>query len=175
MITLLLAVSYLVGTWVFVAVPLLSIFCWQLLAKWWWQQFASNTGRDAADVRAALSFQIGFVLTMLSLYFVVPNASWHVRQGGGHAPFGEHQVTVYAGFPWSGVEGCPPYAWAQERIPLDMGVDALLVNFACWSAAAFLLMRLPSRNWLHVLIVLSGIITPFAVIAGVLQLGSFFD
>ena len=177
--SVLLAASLLVGTRLSIGVPIIGIILWPGFAVWWWHQLRSNTDRADADVRAGLSFQIGFVLTLLSLYRVVPNdkldrdpplqhltPSAKVDWINGHPPFGGHPVTAYAGFPWAGVEGCPPHAWAMEKVPFDMGVDALLVNFACWSAAAFVLMRLPARIGQCILIVLVGLVAPLAVVEG---------
>lgn len=88
---------------------------------------------------------------MLSLFYVVPNSNFDSDYPFGSAQthsgsLGTHPVTAYAGFAWPGGEGRPPHAWAIELIPLDMGVDTLLMNFAFWSVVALLLMRRASRR-----------------------------
>ena len=176
-IALLWAAGVLIGTRVNIVLLLPSILVWPLLAAWWWRRLRSIERGAVADICVALAIQIGFVLTLLSLYYVVPNEMlyrnpeqfWSLT---GATPY---PVTAYAGFPWPGVECNPSGGAPEQSILFDMGIDALLVNLAIWSAVALLLMRLPSRSALRVLIVLVGLITPFTVVAVALQLAVLFE
>ena len=169
-VALLCATGFLVSARFLAPTPLLSILVWPLLTVWWWRGFRSSESWTVADMRMALAIQIGFVLTLLSLFYVVPSeVPYDLR-----VHYDPYPVTAYAGFPWTGVEG-DPGGRSSSQVPFDMGIDALLVNFAFWSAVAFLLMRLASRSALSVLIVLVGLATPDAVYAGVVQLGILFD
>lgn len=95
--------------------------------------------------RFQVALALAFGCTLLGVWLVQHGVPL-VRYPNGHPPFGEHPVTMLAGFPWAGVEGTAPYWYAMEAIPLDMGVDALLVNLTAFLLPLWLAMkRVPPR------------------------------
>ncbi|MCC7065165.1 MAG: hypothetical protein IT456_20320, partial [Planctomycetes bacterium] len=66
-----------------------------------------------------------------------PDAATAIVQ---HPPTNEHSVLECTGFPWRGIEGSGQ-GLGHDYVPFDMGVDALLVNFVCLVAVAWLALR----------------------------------
>jgi hypothetical protein len=92
-----------------------------------------------------------------------------------HPAFGEHPVTVLAGFPWAGVEGCRPHPLAQDRVPLTMGVDAMLVNLTAFASLFWLLLRRVRAEELPGLLIAASSFAALMGMVGGLHLVNMFD
>lgn len=93
----------------------------------------------------------------------------------GSYPFGEHPVTVVAGFPWPGVEGCRPWPLARDCVPFDMGVDAMLVNLTVFTVViGWLLRRVRPEVFAGLLVAAAAVATACGLAGGYL-LGVMFD
>ena len=92
-----------------------------------------------------------------------------------HPAFGEHPVTVLAGFPWAGVEGCRPHPLAQNRVPLSMGVDAMLVNLTAFASVLWLLLRRVRAEELPGLLIAASTFAALMGMVGAWHLAYMFD
>jgi hypothetical protein len=92
-----------------------------------------------------------------------------------HPAFGEHPVTVLAGFPWAGVEGCRPHPLAQGRVPLFMGVDAMLVNLTAFASVLWLLLRRVRAEELPGLLIAASAFAALMGMVGAWHLAYMFD
>ncbi len=129
-----------------------------------------------ARLHVALAF--AFSLTMLGVCMhqtILPKHTYWSVPIPYPVPFGEHPVTILAGFPWQGVEGCWPYAWARDRIPFDMGVDALLANMLVFAALLLVLLRRAKATSAAGLTGPAGAIAAMCGFAGGWQLMLMFD
>lgn len=126
-----------------------------------------------AVVRPVLALAFGYAATMLGVCGVqtATGVRASLPAGSGHPSFGEHPVTVIAGFPWQGVEGTGPSPLAMDRVPFDMGVDALLVNLTACTFVAWLLLPNVAAGGLGI----AGACAAVAGIAGGWQLVLLFD
>lgn len=148
-ITILLGLVTLLSTWALAIWPWWCCWTWLLLPFW-------ARGASCARLHVSVALGVGCALFgVLLVQFPVETVVWP----RSHPPFGEHPVTVLAGFPWPGVEGCRPPPLAHDRIPFDMGVDALLVNAAAFTALfAGLLRRCKPHS-------ISGLLLPASAFA----------
>jgi hypothetical protein len=145
--------------------PLILSLVWVALPVW---------GASRAIARPALALAFGYAVTMLGV--CVMQTATGVRQlGSGHPAFGEHPVTVRAGFPWQGVEGTGPAPMAMDRMPFDMGVDALLVNLTACSLVFWLLLRRVHPNVVAGGLGIAGACAAVAGVFGGWQLVLMFD
>lgn len=125
-------------------------------------------------LRAVAIAAIAWTATMLGVLLggqPTPEAATPVVQ---HPPSGEHRVLECTGFPWRGIEGSGQ-GLGHDYVPFDMGVDALLVNFVCLYAVAWLALRViaPAR-----LVPISRVACLLAMIAnatGMWHLVALFD
>jgi len=145
--------------------PALGTLLW--LAMPWWA-----APSKVARFTCALAF--GYAAMMLGV------CAWQTSLpppmgASGPVPFGEHPVTVRAGFPWPGVEGCTVWSLAKDRVPFDMGVDAMLVNLTVCTAVIWWLMRRARHEVLAGLVAAAGGVAAICGLAGTLQLVVMFD
>ncbi len=163
--TTIAAAGGLAATWVWAPLPWL--LCWLWLVLPWW-------ARGAQFARWNVALAAGFAVAMGGLlrqrWLPAPD-----RMPAAHPPFGEHPVTVVAGFPWAGVEGNAPYCLAAERVPFTMGVDALLANCAMAAAVVYLLLRRRPRASAQGLLPAAAVAAALASWFGGLELIRLFD
>jgi hypothetical protein len=91
-----------------------------------------------------------------------------------HPASGQHFVLERTGFPWRGIEGSG-YGLGHDYVPFDMGVDALLVNFTCLFAVAWLTLRLVPRAQLAPLARVACLVALVANASGMWHLVALFD
>jgi hypothetical protein len=161
----LLSYGIVLATRVHVIVPFYLCWLWALLP---WLAKSAKVARTTVTLAAA------YGCTMLGVCFAQTRLPWPngvLR----HPPFGEHPVTVYAGFPWQGVEGCWPHPLAHDCIPFDMGVDALLVNLTVFALMFHLLLRRVPAVPVAGFVVLAAAFACILSLVGGWQLVTMFD
>lgn len=134
--------------------------------------------RAPRTVRAAVALALGWALVGVGLLLVRLDAPWDVvsqTTPSSHPPFGEHPVTRRAGWPWPGVEGARSNSLGCDRVPFDMGVDALLGNLAFWAGLAWCWLRRRAPAQLGALVAPTALAAAVAGVFGGWQLVPMFD
>ncbi|MCA8965390.1 MAG: hypothetical protein KDC48_10910 [Planctomycetes bacterium] len=102
-LTIALALGVVLGTRASIGWPLWTCWVW-LLLPWW--------ARGHRFARWHVAVALGFGATMLGVWLWQTDLAAPVYVPH-HPAFGEHPVTVLAGFPWQGVEGVRPWPWPR--------------------------------------------------------------
>jgi hypothetical protein len=125
--------------------------------------------------RAATVLAAAYACMMFGVYQcqqVLPEPRYWPEE---HPAFGEHPVTVLAGFPWAGVEGCRSHPLAHDRVPLLMGVDAMLVNMTAFVGLFWLLLLRARAEWLRDLLFVASALASLMGMVGAWELVRMFD
>ncbi len=163
--TITLAFGALLATRVHLILPFWTCWVW-LLLPWW--------ARGQMFARLHVAVALGLGATMLGVWLWQTDLAPPLYVPH-HPAFGEHPVTVLAGFPWQGVEGVRPMPLAQDRIPFDMGVDALFVNMTAFTALFHWLLRRCQPSSARGLLVFAAGFATVCTLGGVWQLITMFD
>lgn len=154
------------ATWWSAFVPLLTALPWLVLG------LLTRRVSGAAPLRAFVALAQAHGAVLLGVVLV----RWQFEPRGVRGPyaFGEHPILQRAGFPWPGVEGNGLGA-GVERIPLAMGVDALLVNAAVFALVFLWLQRRSTAAALRARVPAATVFAASASLWGGWQLAMLFD
>jgi hypothetical protein len=161
-----LSYGFVLSTYANLIFVLYLSWLWALVPLW-----AKSPSVQRAAIVLAAAYG-GMMLGISGWQQILPEPIYWPAE---HPAFGEHPVTVLAGFPWAGVEGCRPHPLAQDRVPLWMGVDAMLVNMTAFAGLFWLLLRRARAELLPGLLVA---LSAFAAVMGMIgawQLVTMFD